>query len=78
RWNHPTLGPNAPAEFVTLAEKTALMSPLSICVLTSAIEQAARWQQKGFDFRIAFNVTTEALAGPAITDRMIRLLGQHK
>ncbi|MCK9717679.1 GGDEF and EAL domain-containing protein [Pseudomonas syringae pv. syringae] len=78
RWNHPTLGAIGPAEFVPLAEKTALMRPLSLWVLTSAIEQAARWQQQGFDFRIAINVTPEDLTGPAFTDRMIRLLGKHK
>ncbi|AHG39463.1 histidine kinase [Pseudomonas syringae CC1557] len=78
RWNHPTLGPIGPAEFVPLAEKTALMRPLSLWVLKSAIEQAARWQQQGFDFRIAINVSPEDLTGPAFTDRMIRLLGQHK
>ncbi|MBP1146722.1 EAL domain-containing protein (putative c-di-GMP-specific phosphodiesterase class I)/GAF domain-containing protein [Pseudomonas sp. PvP027] len=78
RWNHPTLGAIGPAEFVPLAEKTALMRPLSLWVLTRAIEQAARWQQQGFDFRIAINVTPEDLTGPAFTDRMIRLLGKHK
>ncbi|KAA8706205.1 EAL domain-containing protein [Pseudomonas cannabina] len=78
RWNHPTLGPIGPAEFVPLAEKTALMRPLSLWVLKSAIEQAASWQQEGFDFRIAINVSPEDLTGPAFTDRMIRLLGQHK
>ncbi|WP_439865763.1 sensor domain-containing phosphodiesterase [Pseudomonas syringae] len=78
RWNHPTLGPIGPAEFIPLAEKTALMRPLSLWVLKSAIEQAARWQQQGFDFRIAINVSPEDLTGPAFTDRMIRLLGQHK
>ncbi|KPW35726.1 GAF domain/GGDEF domain/EAL domain-containing protein [Pseudomonas coronafaciens pv. atropurpurea] len=78
RWNHPTLGPIGPAEFVPLAEKTALMRPLSLWVLKTAIEQAAQWQQKGFDFRIAINVSPADLSGPAFTDRMIRLLSQHK
>ncbi|WP_024696036.1 GGDEF and EAL domain-containing protein [Pseudomonas syringae] len=77
RWNHPTLGPIGPAEFVPLAEKTALMRPLSLWVLKTAIEQAASWQRQGFDFRIAINVTPEDLSGPAFTDRMISLLRQH-
>jgi len=77
RWNHPVLGPIGPAEFIPLAEKTALMRPLSLWVLKTAIEQAASWQQQGFDFRIAINVTPEDLTGPAFTDRMISLLNQH-
>lgn len=77
RWTHPTLGPVGPAEFIPLAEKTALMRPLSIWVLTSAIEQAAAWQAAGFDLRTAINVTPQDLSGPEFTERMIALLERH-
>ncbi|RRV04181.1 GGDEF and EAL domain-containing protein [Pseudomonas sp. v388] len=76
RWTHPTLGPVGPAEFIPLAEKTALMRPLSLWVLQHAVEQAAIWQAHGFIFRVAINVTPEDLSGSDFTDRMISLL-QH-
>ncbi|GFM83325.1 sensor domain-containing phosphodiesterase [Pseudomonas cichorii] len=77
RWVHPTLGPIGPAEFIPLAEKTALMRPLSLWVLQTAIEQAASWQQKGFDIRVAINVTPDDLTGPVFTDRVIWLLKKY-
>ena len=77
RWTHPTLGPVGPAEFIPLAEKTALMRPLSIWVLNSAIEQAAAWHAAGLDLKMAINVTPQDLSGPEFTERMIALLDQH-
>ncbi|MEX5575949.1 EAL domain-containing protein [Pseudomonas lijiangensis] len=77
RWVHPTLGPIGPAEFIPLAEKTALMRPLSLWVLQTAVEQAASWQRKGFDIRVAINVTPDDLTGPVFTDRAIWLLKKH-
>ncbi|MCV4265273.1 putative bifunctional diguanylate cyclase/phosphodiesterase [Pseudomonas capsici] len=77
RWVHPTLGPIGPAEFIPLAEKTALMRSLSLWVLQTAVEQAASWQRKGFDIRVAINVTPDDLTGPVFTDRVIWLLKKH-
>lgn len=77
RWTHPTLGPVGPAEFIPLAEKTALMRPLSIWVLTSAIEQAAAWHAAGLDLRTAINVSAQDLSGPEFTERMIALLDRY-
>ncbi|RMQ47429.1 GAF domain/GGDEF domain/EAL domain-containing protein [Pseudomonas cichorii] len=77
RWDHPTLGPIGPAEFIPLAEKTALMRPLSLWVLQTAVEQAASWQRQGFDIRVAINVTPDDLTGPVFTDRVIWLLKKH-
>ncbi len=77
RWVHPTLGPIGPAEFIPLAEKTALMRSLSLWVLQTAVEQAASWQRKGFNIRVAINVTPDDLTGPVFTDRVIWLLKKH-
>jgi predicted signal transduction protein with EAL and GGDEF domain len=77
RWTHPSLGPVGPAEFIPLAEKTALMRPLSLWVLRSAVEQAAAWQAAGLDLRIAINVTPQDLSSPDFTECMIALLDQH-
>ena len=77
RWDHPTLGPIGPAEFIPLAEKTALMRSLSLWVLHAAVEQARVWRRQGLDIQIAINVTPEDLSSPAFTDRMIDLMQQH-
>ena len=49
RWTHPELGPVSPGEFVELAEKTALVTPMTRWVVDAATRQAAIWQRDGLD-----------------------------
>jgi diguanylate cyclase (GGDEF)-like protein len=44
RWQHPTLGLLAPAEFITLAEETGDIDALGCWVLDTASRQAALWR----------------------------------
>lgn len=68
RWIHPTLGPIGPAEFIPLAEKTALIRELTLWVAERAIEQTAAWRQEGARFKVAINVSATDLDGPAFAD----------
>ncbi|WP_043239352.1 putative bifunctional diguanylate cyclase/phosphodiesterase [Stutzerimonas azotifigens] len=77
RWQHPELGTIGPAEFIPLAEKTALMRSLSLWVLRHAIVQLARWRAAGHDFRVAINISAGDLENPQFTDRMLELLDRH-
>ncbi|MEB0039286.1 MULTISPECIES: EAL domain-containing protein [unclassified Pseudomonas] len=61
RWEHPTLGSIGPGEFIPLAEKTALMGPLSFWVLRNAIKQTSHWHREGFNFKVSINVTVNDL-----------------
>ena len=47
RWTHPELGPVSPGEFVELAEKTALVTPMTRWVVDAATRQAAVWARDG-------------------------------
>lgn len=49
RWNHPTLGLLYPDKFISLAEKTGMIVPMSEWVLKEACEQNKRWHNKGYD-----------------------------
>ncbi len=44
RWQHPERGPISPVSFIPPAERTGLIVPLGLWILTEACEQAVRWQ----------------------------------
>ncbi|MCQ4285485.1 sensor domain-containing phosphodiesterase [Pseudomonas stutzeri] len=78
RWDHPTLGAIGPAEFIPLAEKTALIRELSLWVAEKAVMQAATWQRQGARFKVAINVSASDLDSPAFVDRIIELLSDQR
>jgi diguanylate cyclase (GGDEF)-like protein len=57
RWEHPTRGELAPAEFIALAEETGLILPLGRRVLEEACRQAAGWACGGSPVSIAVNLS---------------------
>jgi len=68
------LGPISPAEFIPLAEKTALIRSLSLWVLRHAVEQAVRWQAQGYAFKVAMNVSAIDLANSLFSDALFEQL----
>ncbi|MFY1663747.1 EAL domain-containing protein [Pseudomonas sp. Pseu.R1] len=74
RWQHPVLGPISPAEFIPLAEKTALIRTLSLWVLRQAVEQARTWQRQGYAFKVAMNVSAIDLANSHFSDALFEQL----
>ncbi|HEX2782140.1 MAG TPA: bifunctional diguanylate cyclase/phosphodiesterase [Ilumatobacteraceae bacterium] len=59
RWEHPTLGDVPPGDFITLAEHTDLIQPLTQLVLTQATRDARLVER--FDTRMAINVSARNL-----------------
>lgn len=74
RWQHPVLGPISPAEFIPLAEKTALIRSLSLWVLQHAVTQARTWQDQGYAFKVAMNVSAIDLANSQFSDALFEQL----
>ena len=77
RWRHKTLGDIGPAEFIPLAEGTALIRPLTAWVLESAISQLAEWIKAGHDLRISINISMRNLEESDFAQALAAILGRH-
>jgi predicted signal transduction protein with EAL and GGDEF domain len=74
RWQHPSLGAVPPDEFVSVAEQTGLIRPLTELVLVAALVQCARWRREGRRLRVAVNLSTRSLMDLELPELVERLL----
>ncbi|WP_282183175.1 putative bifunctional diguanylate cyclase/phosphodiesterase [Azospirillum agricola] len=77
RWTHPVLGPISPGEFVPLAERTALVRPLTEWVMTAVLSQVARWHGRGLRLPISINISMLDLASATFASRVAAMLDRH-
>jgi diguanylate cyclase (GGDEF)-like protein/PAS domain S-box-containing protein len=78
RWQHPERGLLLPGEFLSLAETTGLIIPLSKLVLASAMRQAAQWAGSGWPVQIAVNISPRWLQHGDLTDTVLRMLEEYE
>ncbi|MEW6254909.1 MAG: EAL domain-containing protein [Pseudomonadota bacterium] len=71
RWNHPTQGAISPEVFISIAEDTGLIGPLTQTLLKSACQDAAKWPEK---LKIAVNLSPIQLKDSALPDQILRTL----
>jgi diguanylate cyclase (GGDEF)-like protein len=64
RWQHPRRGLLFPDAFLTAAEQTDLIDPLTEWVVSRAIEQVLEWQRSGVQLAMSVNVSARNLANP--------------
>ncbi len=76
RWVHPRLGLVEPAEFVSLAEHTGLIHPLTTHVLEEAIDQVAAWRNAGRDITVAVNLSVRGLHDGHLVDEVAGALAR--
>ncbi|KTT28183.1 diguanylate cyclase, partial [Pseudomonas oryzihabitans] len=67
----------SPAEFIPLAEKTALITALSSWVMRSAIAQAYAWQREGRILSMAINISAHDLNDPDFAEQTTELLQRY-
>lgn len=57
RWNNPRRGLLLPNKFIYLAEKTALITPLTFWTLYASLKQSLLWKKQGIDIAVSINIS---------------------
>jgi EAL domain-containing protein (putative c-di-GMP-specific phosphodiesterase class I) len=78
RWPHPEKGLIPPDRFITLAEQTGLIAPLTTWVLGEAVRQCRAWQDAGLLISVSVNLSMWDLFDLALPDRVDQLLRRHE
>lgn len=73
RWAHPSRGVLPPGEFLEQLNKEGFMPSLTEHVLTTAIQQAARWHKMGEELSVSVNVTASSLLELSLPDHLAEL-----
>jgi diguanylate cyclase (GGDEF)-like protein/PAS domain S-box-containing protein len=73
RWQHPTNGMIMPGEFISLAEHTGLIKPLTEWVIETGLRLNHEWSNQGRELPIAINLSVRNLRDPGLSEK-IRLL----
>jgi diguanylate cyclase len=74
RWQHPTLGQVPPGDFITLAEHTDLIGPLTQFVLSQATTDARAVER--FDMRLSINVSARNLQDRRFPSSVLKALDE--
>jgi cyclic di-GMP phosphodiesterase Gmr len=61
RWRSPERGLISPMSFIPYAEESGLIVPMGRWVLEKAAEQARKWHRRGWNFRVAINLSARQL-----------------
>ncbi len=77
RWCHPTLGLLPPDEFVPVAERSGLIRPLTLFVLSRSLEACAEWRRAGLGITVAVNLSARSLVDLDLVDDVDRLLRHY-
>ena len=78
RWQHPDHGLVPPGEFIPLAERTGLITPLTHYVLDEALRQCRQWHDAGHELTVAVNVSARRLLDLQFPDEVADLLARHQ
>ncbi len=78
RWKHPLMGYISPAEFIPLAEDLGLIDQIGSFVLCEAVDQCARWLEKGYEIPIAINVSAKQMQRRDMAEEIIAALEERK
>jgi len=76
RWQHPELGLLMPSSFVSMAEQTSMIKPLTQRVIEISLAQLAEWRATGLDIAVAVNVSAQVLVDDDFAKQVLSALNR--
>ncbi|MFY9288722.1 MAG: EAL domain-containing response regulator [Alphaproteobacteria bacterium] len=77
RWTHPHRGTLPPDAFLEQVVNDGLMQALTDVVVSTSMNQVAKWHQAGEELSLSMNVTASTLLDLTLPDRIAELCKQH-
>ncbi len=78
RWQHPTRGLLAPAQFLDVIEKNGQMCELGGLVMAKVVRQIKLWERAGIHMPVAVNISPSQFRNPLLVDRIKAMLETNK
>jgi len=78
RWKHPIKGNIPPDIFIPLAERHGLIDALTRNIIEIAFEQKKKWQQLGFTFHLAVNLSPLSLSDKELVEWLVNLSKEYE
>ncbi|MDP9182561.1 MAG: EAL domain-containing protein [Actinomycetota bacterium] len=78
RWQHPDLGLVMPDDFIPLAERSGLITPVTSWLMDTALDQLVSWRDRGWDLTMALNITVKDLCTDGFVERVAACLSRHR
>lgn len=76
-WQHPSRGLLAASEFVPVAERGRLSTPLLLRIHNQSSKRWAEWAAKGWNFSISVNLSVLDLVDPDLPGSIVTILKQY-
>jgi len=73
RWQHPTLGEIGARDLFAIAERAALVAPVSRHIVARALEDATRWPEQ---LSLSLNITPEEIGDPRFAADFAAVIGR--
>ncbi|GFD70865.1 putative bifunctional diguanylate cyclase/phosphodiesterase [Alteromonas marina] len=76
RWNSSVLGFVPPDEFITIAEQAGLIEQVTSWVMKQTISDLAYFRERGYDFTVAMNLSTQDIQNKVLLSNLVSLLNE--
>ncbi len=74
RWQHPRLGLVAPGEFISIAEETGLIVPMTRWTLEESCRQCKAWYARGIAQPVSVNLSVRLFQTDSLTEMISQIL----